>query len=142
MEARTKVKIPRKKHPVALRSEAEHARDARIKENTAIYRFKPGQSGNPLGRPKLCANWRPMLIVQAQKPLPKDHKWAQYGKTFGEAFVRRVFELAMDGEAQYAQMLMDRTDGKVAQIVGEDKENPFQNILTSIKVRAIVDNGE
>ena len=40
----------------------------KIHPNLAVYKFKPGQSGNPKGRPRKCRN-RESLLAEFQKQL-------------------------------------------------------------------------
>jgi hypothetical protein len=90
--------------------------------------FKPGQSGNPGGRPKT--------------------------KPFKEALDRAIAELGLDGAAfalvakansgdvPALNMLADRMDGKVAQaIVGGGEDDPDLKIIHEIR-RTIVNPGD
>ncbi len=72
------------------------------------HRFKPGQSGNPGGRPKT------MLITQAYRELleqldPKE------GKTLAQTLARKAIQQARKGNLAALKEITDRTEGKAVQ---------------------------
>lgn len=69
--------------------------------------FKPGQSGNPSGRPKyklLSEAYRAKLAEE----LPD-------GRTIAEAIVDAMTKLAMKGKYMHASEIADRVEGKPRQ---------------------------
>jgi hypothetical protein len=70
--------------------------------------FKPGQSGNPRGRPP-----KPLAlttaIVQALRAKGPD------GLTYRRRIARKLVELADQGNMQAILALLDRIDGKVVE---------------------------
>ena len=77
--------------------------------------FKPGQSGNPAGRPKsitLSESFRRQL----SQPVPND----PHGRTFAEVIALRVCVAAAQGDVSAARELGDRTEGKPKQSVDLD----------------------
>lgn len=74
--------------------------------------FKPGQSGNPAGRPKSA------LISQAlrqklDEPFPDD----EHGRTYAEVIAAKMAEKAASGEDRAIQEVIDRVEGKAKQTV-------------------------
>jgi hypothetical protein len=77
--------------------------------------FKPGQSGNPLGRPRsitLSEAYRRAL----SQPLPGDPE----GRTVAEVIATLVCAKAADGDVAAAREIADRTEGKPRQSVDVD----------------------
>jgi len=81
--------------------------------------FEPGRSGNPGGRPK-----RDKIITQ--------HLISELGEidpeTGGEKIRRIVVALidkAMAGDVSATREIMDRVEGKVTTILGNDPESPL-----------------
>ena len=72
------------------------------------WEWKPGQSGNPNGRPKDQFSFMGIL----RSALAEKNK---SGKSVGERIVRRYIKLALGGNQQAAEALMARIDGKPAQ---------------------------
>jgi hypothetical protein len=75
-------------------------------------RFRPGQSGNPLGRPKwklLSDTYRAKLA----ELVPGDKR----GRNYAEAIADVVFAAALRGKIGAFQEIADRTEGKPAQAI-------------------------
>ncbi len=70
----------------------------------AEYRWKPGQSGNPKGRPKGSG-----LSDRLREVLDADDGAAL------DAIVRAVVDAAAAGDAQFVRMIWERLEGKVSQ---------------------------
>ena len=83
----------------AKRGPAEHLRP---------HRWKPGQSGNPGGRPK-----GESVTATLRRMLQQEHN----GKTIQEILAERVIKEAISGKFQFAKELLDRLDGRPAQKV-------------------------
>jgi len=83
-------------------------------------RFKPGESGNPNGRPKGKKNLKTVLVelLSSQDP---DGEWA---KSVAGQLIRKAFR---DGDMRALQEIIDRIDGKVAQKI-EGQANPDTKI--------------
>lgn len=87
--------------------------------------FKPGQSGNPKGRPKT-------------KPF-KDALQEIINEVGLAGAARALVTKANEGDVAALRELADRMDGKVAQaVIGGDEDDPAINIVHRIE-RAIVD---
>jgi hypothetical protein len=81
--------------------------------------YKPGQSGNPKGKPKGSLNMSTMLrIMLNEKTKDEDGK-----KTTHKALIiKKVIEKAKDGNLKASEMVFDRTEGKPAQTISQIHE--------------------
>jgi hypothetical protein len=75
-------------------------------------RFKPGQSGNPGGRPKIAPFSRACREL-LEKPVPDDPE----GRTYAEAIARTLAEKALAGDIRAAQEIADRAEGRARQAI-------------------------
>ena len=86
--------------------------------------FKPGQTGNPYGRPPLGTMWRDALLA-ALKELDGDER----GKTLREIALA-VIRRAKKGQAFHITEISNRLDGRVPlQIKGENGQSAFTQIV-------------
>ena len=76
----------------------------------AKHRFKPGQSGNPGGRPKS------KLVTQAYQELLEKVD-SESGKTVAQIIAEKVVIEAQDNNLAAVKEITDRTEGKAAQQV-------------------------
>lgn len=85
-------------------------------EHLKPYHFKPGQSGNPKGRPP-----RRSLIEILKDELDKID--GPHGETNGEQLIHRLVQHAIHGNIKAAQLVLEYTEGKPEQPVRmiEDK---------------------
>jgi hypothetical protein len=72
------------------------------------HRFKPGQSGNPGGRPKTGALSQACRAV-LEKTVPGDRE----RRTYAQAIAERLADLAMRGHLTAAREIGDRAEGRV-----------------------------
>jgi Family of unknown function (DUF5681) len=80
------------------------------------HAFKPGQSGNPQGRPRarvLSEYYREWLA----RPLPGDP-----ARTFGDAIAEAVCRQAVEGDVAAAREIADRVEGKPRQAIDLSSE--------------------
>lgn len=80
------------------------------------YRFKPGQSGNPAGRPKTGALTRAFRALLEQ-PVPGDRR----KRTYAQAIAERLAELAVKGYLPAVRELGDRAEGRAGLAPSIDK---------------------
>ena len=86
-------------------------------EKGAPYRWKPGVSGNPGGRPRR----RPIserYAELAELPLPKKDRIKHglpEGATYGDALVAFVFKAALKGNPYAAREIREAIEGKTGQ---------------------------
>lgn len=95
-------------------------------------RFKPGQSGNPKGRPKkeLCVT----DILREQSKI-RDVQTEEGKITRAEAIAKRLWLMAMEGDIAALKYIYDRLDGKPLQQVQADIEsdNKMEIVIEHIK---------
>ncbi len=95
--------------------------------------WKPGQSGNPKGRPKsitLSEAYRRELA----RPDPDD----EHGRTFAEVIAARMIVRAKDGDVQAMREMADRTEGKPKQTVtlSMEKRDQLEQAIQGIIAEA------
>jgi hypothetical protein len=78
-------------------------------------RWKPGQSGNPAGRPKSVTLSEAYRIALAQ-PFPGDPQ----GRTYAEIIAEKLVMNAATGEVSSAREIADRTEGRPKQMLDVD----------------------
>jgi len=78
--------------------------------------WKPGQSGNPAGRPKKGETLTDILNERLDK----------------EAFVNKVIELAQSGDRKAIELIWERVEGKVPDKIDKDEriEITFRDATT------------
>jgi len=69
------------------------------------FRFLPGQSGNPKGRPPRMKTWT-TLLKKLDEPCPSDKKGK--GRTWREAIVLATLKMALKGHRTALKILWDR----------------------------------
>lgn len=74
--------------------------------------WKPGESGNPGGRPKIAPLSQACRELLAQS-VPDDPE----GRTFAEAIAQMLAKKAMEGDIRAAQELADRAEGRAHQSI-------------------------
>ena len=77
--------------------------------NGEAHRFKPGQSGNPGGRPKTGA------LTRACRDVLERRVPGEKGRTYAEAIAERLAELALKGYMPAMRELADRAEGRAGQ---------------------------
>jgi hypothetical protein len=73
--------------------------------------FKPGQSGNPKGRPKGSTLTARILALLEEKKLKG--KEVEGGKKVADLLAETIIERAVDGDYRFAELVMNRVEGKV-----------------------------
>uniref|UniRef100_A0A6M3IGT4 DUF5681 domain-containing protein n=1 Tax=viral metagenome TaxID=1070528 RepID=A0A6M3IGT4_9ZZZZ len=72
--------------------------------------WKPGQSGNPAGRPKKINTIPDILRSIGEEEGTRDGKYTKL-----DVVMRKVFEFALDGKSWAVQFIAERTEGKVTE---------------------------
>lgn len=80
--------------------------------NSEATQFKPGQSGNPNGRPKKLPGLDELLI----EVLTEEQK----GVDGAKAILLSVRNRAIQGDMRAAEIMLDRAYGKVKQIIDQN----------------------
>ena len=76
------------------------------------HRWKPGQSGNPGGRPKGAPLSQACRALLGQ-PVPGDPE----GRTYAQLIAQTLAEKALRGDIRAAQELADRAEGRARQSI-------------------------
>lgn len=85
-------------------------------ENIQGHEFKPGQSGNPAGRPKGSKSLSTVLKEMLEEEITVSIDGQPAGKKpFKEVIVRRLLKAANDGDIKAIGTIFDRVDGKAPQ---------------------------
>lgn len=74
------------------------------------HRFKPGESGNPGGRPRTGALARACRAM-LERPVPGDRQ----GRTYAQQIAERLADLALKGHTPSIRELADRAEGRAGQ---------------------------
>src|SRR5262249_6835801 len=75
------------------------------------HRFKPGQSGNPGGRPR-TAKLSEACRAKLASAIPGDPE----SRSYAEAIADKLAQLALKGDIRAAQELADRAQGRPSQM--------------------------
>jgi hypothetical protein len=92
-------------------------------ENIIPHKFKPGQTGNPKGRPKLPDLKAAMAAVLAEE---KD------GMTALDAVLKALRAKATKGDVRAAQELLDRAFGRAKQSIDHNADANMIQIIREI----------
>ena len=105
--------------PDSEQDEPENTSGNKLPPGMAEKMWKPGQSGNPGGRPKR----KPLTDAYAallDKPIPPDmarQLKLDESTTYAEVIAMSLLREAVKGKVNAAAELADRTEGRVAQAV-------------------------
>lgn len=90
-------------------------------EHLAQYKFQPGQSGNPAGRPKK------LPITDAIRA--ELEQLGEDGISNDVAIARVLVRLAKSGNMDAIREISDRTEGKVRQRIEADYDTPMSLVI-------------
>lgn len=129
--AKSSSKTPRVRQRVKQAKNSVKTRWASTKSRADYIKpwmWKPGQSGNPKGRPKtnpITAVYRD--ILEAQIPDDPD------GRTFAQAIAQAMLQDALLGDVKATREITDRVEGKPKQTVEltNPTDKPLQLEITS-----------
>ncbi len=96
------------------------AAEANLARGT-VFQWKPGQSGNPGGRPKTAPLSNACRELLAS-PLAGDPQ----GRTYAEAIAETLAQKALAGDIRAAQELADRAEGRARQSI-EIQDSALRN---------------
>jgi hypothetical protein len=97
--------------------------------------FVPGQSGNPGGRPKRAKLWQD-AIIRAIKRREQDDPQAL------EKLADKLLIQVAAGDVAAMREFGDRVDGKVAQAIVGDDDEPAIRTVTRIELVALKPNDD
>lgn len=113
-------------------------------DHLQTYQFRPGESGNPGGRPKkhlVTTAVReqmdrpiPIAMLNAMQEAPRSVFLEVYGPepTFAQMIAFKLVQSSARGEMCALKVLLDRTEGKVNQRteLSSERENPLAITVT------------
>jgi len=88
--------------------ESQHK--AGYKRPPLYMRFKPGQSGNPKGRPRGAGNLRTYVLKEWKEKIVVREGQRTRRISKGEAFVKRTFGKALGGDARATDQMLKLLD--------------------------------
>src|SRR5262245_20095328 len=88
------------------------------------FRFKPGQSGNPGGRPR-TAKLSEASRAKLASLIPGDLE----GRTYAEGIADRLARPAIKGDIRAAQELADRAEGRPNQMAPPSEQHGVKLII-------------
>lgn len=100
-----------------------------------LTQFKPGQSGNPKGRPKRSWTWAGLFEEVGNTIEPKS------GILYAQLIAKRIYRDSAKGNTHAQKILIDRMDGQAHQstdITSNGKELTsltFSDLLAQMKKR-------
>ena len=99
--------------------------------------FKPGESGNPGGRPSGRSITKilreRMEYAPTARPKPK---------TIKEALADALIDEALDGDASHAGLILDRTEGKVKDVLKLEGERTMPNLSDADLAKRLQNRGQ
>lgn len=103
--------------------------------------FKPGQSGNPAGKPKGTKHLSTILKAMLNEEVEIDGKMIK----FDQALIKRLLKKATEGDIKAIQEVFDRTEGKAKQEIDQTVTGSWDVTLNinggENKVRQTLDAG-
>jgi len=88
--------------------------------------FKPGQSGNPEGRPKGSRNLSTILKAMLEEEVLDD---SGVKKPFQDIIIAKLVKLARDGDLKAIQEIYDRVEGKSQSNIKVEVNEPIKSFL-------------
>jgi hypothetical protein len=101
--------------------------------HAVITSFKPGQSGNPKGRPKRDWTWSGLLAEVGERIEPKSKK------TFKELVSSRIWIKAANGDVVAIKEIFNRMDGLPTETISTG-DQPFE-VLHIFKPEKLKEGG-
>jgi hypothetical protein len=90
-------------------------------------RFKPGESGNPGGRPRI-AKLSEACRAKLGALVPDDAE----GRTYAEAIAEKLVQLALKGDLRAAQELADRGEGRPSQMAPPAEQHGVKVVVIDV----------
>lgn len=83
------------------------------------HQFKPGQSGNPAGRPVGSKNLSTILrdMLEEEIDVKVDDTGRKERRKFSELIIRKLIKRASDGDPRAIKEIFDRIEGRAKQSV-------------------------
>jgi len=109
-------------------------------------RFKPGQSGNPKGRPKGCQNMRTELENILNQPIKAQENGKTKTLTIRKAVLQKIAHDALKGERHAQEMLVKLTNRYLPDEAGipvppeVDRDRQNAEIIREYTARILTDD--
>jgi len=104
--------------------------DAKLTPEMEAAKFKPGQSGNPGGRPK-----RGPLTDAYERALSQLIPGDKEGRTIADLIAAALVKQAAKGNLAAVRELADRVEGKAVQPVQPVEKDDESNVIHRVVVR-------
>jgi hypothetical protein len=105
--------------------------DGRKRKMANLKPWKPGQSGNPRGRPKT------RTLSEELRARLKEQYPGRSDATYGQMLAHKLVDLAIDGEIAAIREVFDRTEGKPKQVVDVNVEERKREMVEDAIARLI-----
>ena len=102
-------------------------------------RWKPGQSGNPAGKPKGAAAWKKILEAKAAERFPKGCSPRTWADAVWEQMLKAATGRPSRMQVQAGIYILDQLAGKavqtnvVAEMTPEQKKQAIENLMAILK---------
>jgi hypothetical protein len=96
-------------------------------------RFKPGESGNPGGRPRI-AKLSEACRAKLGALVPDDAE----GRTYAEAIAEKLVQLALKGDIRAAQELADRWEGRPSLMAPPAEQHGVKVVVIDVPRAALL----
>jgi len=93
-----------------------------------VFRFKPGQSGNPGGRPR-TAKLSEACRAKLASLMPGDPE----SRSYAEAIADKLAQQALKGDIRAAQELADRAEGRPSQMAPPTEHSGVKYIVLDMR---------
>lgn len=103
------------------------------------YQFKPGQSGNPSGRPKGTVNLTNKLRQLFQMPVRVKGKRANRNYIYADLFCEMAMEASLEGNFKFFKEIFDRVEGKVPDHVVMESAKKMLEVQAATLAQSMLD---
>lgn len=123
---------------------------AKMPQNRRENSWKPGQSGNPKGRPPKGATVKEILLKLGEQKMRLKVGDQELEVSRREAYLMRAFQMAIGGDLAAMKFIASYSDGMPRQVqdiflstgIGEDVSEDEEQILARLMGDIFDDNGE
>jgi hypothetical protein len=108
----------------------EHSQEKQVNSSRPWlkeYQFRPGQSGNPGGRPKDRS-----LTTRLRRALDKE---SPAGAPFADCMVQVLVDLALGGDRRAIKDIFERVEGKVPFVIKTTHDDAYAGAAEIIRER-------
>lgn len=116
--------------PLPVNEGEKQGQNREVKPHTGPTSWKPGESGNPAGRPKTDWTWKDLLEEVAEEEIELKGKDGTTTKhLFKKLIAKKLFQKAFQGDIQAIREIMNRRDGMPKQKVDVEAEGNWNVTL-------------